>query len=69
MLVNKQVAKMTEQQLAERFERVVELTKSIAKMPPLREALQLVTDTAMELLPADHVSARLLDENQCNLVA
>ena len=44
------------------LERLLAVTRRLAEHPPLEEALKLLTDTALELVPARHASVRLLDD-------
>lgn len=40
---------------------LLQLTRRLSERRPLSEALRLVTDAALDLLPADHASIRILD--------
>ncbi len=51
------------------LELLLELTRSLADERTLNEALQLVTDTALELLPGDHASIRVLDQSRTELLS
>jgi len=48
---------------------LLELTRRLSERRPLAEALGLVTDAALELLPADHVSIRILDASGQELLS
>jgi diguanylate cyclase (GGDEF)-like protein len=47
---------------------LLELTRGLAEERPLGEALKLVTDAALELLPGDHASIRILDPTRTELI-
>lgn len=47
---------------------LLELTRELTRQSPLEDALQAVTDAALELLPADHASIRVLDESRSELL-
>lgn len=51
------------------LELLLELTKSLTQERSLYRALQLVTDTAMELLPGDHASIRVLNHTRTELLS
>ncbi len=46
-----------------------DLTRRLTEEAALEEALLVVTEAALELLPADHASVRLFDEARCELLA
>lgn len=48
---------------------LLELTRRLLEKIPLGEALQAVTDTALQLLPAQHASVRVLDESGTRLLS
>jgi transcriptional regulator with GAF, ATPase, and Fis domain len=54
---------------AEQLEALLDLTWKLSEGPPLERALQLVTERSLSLLPADHTSARLLDEQGSELIS
>lgn len=57
-------------QNAERaLELLLELTRNLANERSLNKALQLVTDTALALLPGDHASIRVLDQSRTELLS
>jgi transcriptional regulator with GAF, ATPase, and Fis domain len=51
------------------LDELLELTWALADDPPLERALQLVADAALELIPADHTSVRLLNDPGDELVS
>lgn len=51
------------------LETLLELTRLLATERSLEEALQATTDTAMVLLPCDHASLRLFDEERGELLS
>jgi diguanylate cyclase (GGDEF)-like protein len=44
------------------------LTRALAELRPLEEALQSISDAALQLLPGDHASIRLLDDSRQELL-
>ncbi|MCC6524507.1 MAG: sigma-54-dependent Fis family transcriptional regulator [Polyangiaceae bacterium] len=48
---------------------LLDLTRRLGEERSLEESLQLVTDAALELLGAEHTSARLLDDTRSELVS
>ncbi len=53
----------------DRLEILLELTRRLTADRPLEELLQETTDAALELLPADHSSVRLFDDERRLLLA
>jgi len=51
------------------LETLMVLTEELLLEPTLEESLQLVTDAALDLVPADHSSVRLLDESGTRLLS
>jgi two-component system, cell cycle response regulator len=54
---------------ARALEVLLSLTRRLADQRPLHEALGLVTDAALELLPGDHASIRVLDASGGELLS
>ncbi|MGE0790791.1 MAG: diguanylate cyclase [Sandaracinaceae bacterium] len=54
---------------SEPLEILLELTRLLSQDRPLEELLTATTDAAVRLLPADHASVRLLDDDRRMLVA
>ncbi len=48
---------------------LIDLTRHLTEEATLEVALQRITEAALELLPANHASVRLLDEGRCELLA
>ncbi|MEM9695099.1 MAG: sensor domain-containing diguanylate cyclase [Myxococcota bacterium] len=48
---------------------LLELTRRLSAHPSLAHALQMVTDAALDLLPADHASVRVLDGEGAELLS
>jgi len=48
---------------------LLQLTEQLTDGRPLEDALHLVTDAALAVLPGDHASIRLLDASRTNLLA
>lgn len=48
---------------------LMELTRTLARERCLETALRAVTDAALDLLPADHTSIRVLDDSERELLA
>lgn len=51
------------------LELLLELTRQLSTDRPLEELLQATTDAALALLPCDHASVRLLDDERRMLIA
>ena len=49
--------------------KLVELTAALGERPALDQALALVADTALVILPAQHASVRMLDASQASLLS
>jgi diguanylate cyclase (GGDEF)-like protein len=47
---------------------LLELTRELLDGPPLDGALKTVTDAAMEMLPCEHASIRILDDSRTTLL-
>jgi diguanylate cyclase (GGDEF)-like protein len=47
---------------------LLELTRQLTEQRPLSEALKLVTDAALALVPGDHASIRVLDRTRTELL-
>lgn len=54
---------------AEALEALLILTRKLTQNLPLEEALKSVTDTVLRLLPGNHASVRVLDEQGVELLA
>ncbi|MBW2523146.1 MAG: GGDEF domain-containing protein [Deltaproteobacteria bacterium] len=50
------------------FDALLELTRTLSGDRSLAKALQAVSDTALELLPGDHASVRVLDHTRTELL-
>jgi len=48
---------------------LLDLTRALTERQPLAVALKLVTDAALDLLPGDHASIRVLDESRTELLS
>ena len=54
---------------AKAFDALLELTRQLGAERPLNAALKLVSDAALELLPGDHASVRVLDHTRTELLS
>ncbi len=54
---------------ARSFRKLLDLTTSLLNTRDLERALRMVTDAALDLLPAEHTSIRILDESGTQLLS